>query len=255
MRLRAGLALLSVVLLTVSCAGPLGRQYEYEERLYLSVDGAATVILNASVPALVALRGLALDPDPSARLDRQTVRSVFEAEACQVTSVGQPWRRDGRRFVQVRIEAEDVRALSSCGALDWSVYGFELEGVDRELIRFRQAIGAPSGGDPGDVEWTGRELVGFKLHLPSRIEYHNVRRLEDGEAGEPERGNILTYEQRLSDRRAGTPIAIDVLMGSKSILYSTLLLFAGAFVAAVATLTVVIWLTVRRGRKQARARV
>jgi hypothetical protein len=44
---------------------------------------------------------------------------------------------------------------------------------------------------------------------------------------------------------------MDVIMGTASILYQTLGLFAGAFAAAVAVLGGLIWLTVRRGRKRA----
>ena len=68
-------------------------------------------------PALVALRGVPLDPSASARLDRQAIRAMFEAAGCTVDNVGQPWRRKGRRFVQVRIDTTDVRTLSKCGLL------------------------------------------------------------------------------------------------------------------------------------------
>ena len=87
----------------------------------------------------------------------------------------------------------------------------------------------PRAGDPGPVNWDGSELVAFKLHLPSKITFHNVRRLADNSPGEFERGNILTWEQRLADRRAGTPIDIQVHMERESILYRTLWLFGGSF--------------------------
>ncbi len=41
----------------------LVKQYEYDERVELSLDGSAIVDLNASIPALVALRGV----DPGRR--------------------------------------------------------------------------------------------------------------------------------------------------------------------------------------------
>lgn len=236
-----------------ACQSPLGREYEYEEQLYLSVDGSANVILSSSIPALVALRGVPLDPAPSSRVDQAEVRAVFEAAGCPVSSVGAPWRRDGRRFIQVRMATDDVRTLSSCGVLSWSTYALtsEMGDEDGERLRYVQTVGPPAAGNPGDVNWDGSEVVGFKLHLPSRIEFHNVRRLEDGSPGELERGNILSWEQRLADRRAGTPIRMEVVMGADSILYQTLLLFGVAFAAAVSLLGLAIWLTVRRGRKRA----
>ena len=244
-------ALLAALALAGGCRSPLGRQYEYEEQIYLRVDGSATVIVNTSIAALVALRGADLDPSLAHRIDRADVRRVFEAAGCEVASVGQPWRRQGRRFVQVRVVSADIRKLASCRLLGWSSYSLEHKEGDR--LEYRQSVGSPDNRDPGPVKWTGKEIVGFKLHAPSRVEFHNVKVLEDGTNGEVERGNILTWEQYLADRRAGKPIVMEVHMSSRSILYQTLFLFGGALIAAVATLGLAIWFTVRRGRKQARA--
>ena len=51
----------------------------------------------------------------------------------------------------------------------------------------------------------------------------------------------------LTDRRAGKPVDMDVRMEAESILYRTIWLFVGAFVAAIVVLAV-IWITVRRGK-------
>jgi hypothetical protein len=190
---------------------------------------------------------------PSGPIRRFGFAGVFEAAGCPVTSVGQPWRRDGRRFVQIQFETSDVRTLATCGPLSWSTYQFRHIPRDdaEDQIRYAQMVGSSAAGDPGNVNWTGSEIVGFRLHLPSRIDFHNVRRLEDGQPGTYERGNILSWEQRLSDRLAGKPVDVQVTMGAQSILFQTLTLFAVAFVAAVGLLGVAVWLTVRRGRRQA----
>jgi hypothetical protein len=232
-----------------ACTGSLGRQYEYEEQLYLGLNGSATVIVNASIPALVSLHGLPLDPSMRSPVDRDQVRRLFATAGCQDVRVGQPWIRRGRRFIQVRVSAEHVAELNNCGPLSWSSYAFG-PAADGQALGYRQVVGEPTANDPGDVNWNGSEIVAFKLHLPSRIVYHNVRRLEDGEPGEPDRGNILTWEQPLSDRRAGQPVEIDVRMDAESILSRTLWLFGGAFVAALLVLATLIWLTVRRGRRR-----
>jgi hypothetical protein len=242
---------LGLVLAVAACSNPFGPQYEYEEQVYLRVDGAATVVVDASIVALVALRGVPLDPAAAASTDRANLRKMFEAAGCRVDNVGQPWRRRGRRFVQVRISTPDVRTLSACGLLSWSSYS--LASTD-EGLRFRQIVGAPAARDPGQVNWDGSELVAFKLHAPSRVREHNVRRLDVDEPGGLGRGNILTWEQRLADRRAGKPIEIDVSMDATSILYTTLWLFGGAAAAAVGALALIVWLTVRRGRQRAAAR-
>jgi hypothetical protein len=249
--------LIPVVLLAVlfapSCANPLARQYEYDEQTYLKTDGSATVVLSASVAALVSMRGLALDPAPQARITSDDVRRVFEAAGCTVERAARPWRRDGRRFVQARIQIPDVRKAASCGVLAWSTYGFE---ASPEQIRYTQTVGAPAGTvpatAPAGIAWNGSELVAFKLHLASRVTWHNVRKLEDGTEGELERGNILTWEQRLADRLAGAPVAIEVRTESESILFRTVSLFAAAFAAAVILLIFLIWLTIRRGKAKLR---
>jgi hypothetical protein len=246
--------LVLVVLSATSCSNPLARQYEYDEQTYLAIDGSATVVLSASVAALVAMRGLALDPAPQARISSDDVRRAFEAAGCEVERAARPWRRDGRRFVQARLQVADVRKASSCGVLAWSAYGFD---VSPQQIRYTQTVSAPAGTVPATappgITWNGGELVAFKLHLPSRVTYHNVRRLDDGTEGELERGNILTWEQRLSDRLAGVPITMEVKTENESILYRTVSLFAGAFAAAVVVLILLIWFTIRRGRARLRA--
>jgi len=47
------------------------------------------------------------------------------------------------------------------------------------------------------------------------------------------------------------PLHIRVELDSQSILYRTLWLFAGAFAAAVAVLGFIIWMTARKGAKEA----
>lgn len=227
--------------------GLLGREYEYEEQLYLDPSGSATVVVDSSIPALVALRGLAIDPAPSARVDREAIRRLLAAGGCSVTRIPEPWRRHGRRFIQIRMTVDNVRDLDHCMLTSWSTY-VGLQAVGDGSARYQQTIGAAAGGDPGKVNWDGSEIVGFKLHLPSTILEHNARAIDAHGPREPERGNILTWEQRLSDRRAGVPIAIDVRMDQQSILAHTLVLFVGAFVAALVTLGAVIWALRRNGR-------
>jgi hypothetical protein len=237
---------MAVIVAATACASPFAPQYEYEEQLYLSVDGSATVVVDSSLAALVALRGAAIDPTLNGSTDREGLRRLFEAAGCRVDSVGRFWERHGRRFAQIRIVTGDVRTLTTCGLLAWSSYS--LTPVGEGAIRYRQQVGAAAAGNPGAVNWDGSETVAFRLHLPSRIRYHNARTI-DGIAGELERGNILTWPQTLQDRLAGKPVDIEVEMESTSILHTTLWLFGGAFLAAVAVLAVIIWVTIRRGRK------
>jgi len=235
-------------LLIVACAigsgcaaGVFKPDYEYEEELYLSLDGSATLNVYASVASLVALRGARLDPDPRARIDLDEVRAFFGAPALPVAV--NLSRRDGRRFVNVSVRIDDVRELSRLTPFAWSRYRFERRD---EVLEFRQVVGPPVEHQVGrvlaDPPWAGGELVAFRLHLPSAVVFHNAP------TGEILRGNILVWEQRLSERLAGAPVAIDVNLEPTSILARTLLLFAGTILAAAAALAGLIWWISRRGR-------
>jgi hypothetical protein len=255
MSLRVRAATLLVALLAVAggqaCRGGLfGKEYEYEEDLYLSTNASATLIINTSVAALVALRGLDLEVDGTGRPNPDRIRAAYESSNTHVTRVSRPWSRDRRRFVQIRINVNDVRQLSSTGPLSWSRYAFLEE--DQERV-FRQTVGASAlrAGTLQNVGWTGGELVAFRIHLPSRILYHNARDIETNRSSDVQRGNIVAWEQLLTDRLDGRPLAIEVRMDRQSILHTTLWLFAGAFAAAVLLLGALIWLTFRKGAKEA----
>lgn len=229
--------------LSAACSGGTGqgliKQYEYEEEIYLSLDGSATIYVNASVPALVSLRGLDLDTRPNARLDRNRVRQMFSTPVTRVARVS-TWRRLGRRFVQVRMAVDDIRRLGEAGPFAWSAYEFAAR--DGQMV-YRQRIDAPAGKPVGTVGWTGRELIAVRLHLPARIHYHNAG------ADNLKRGNILVWEQSLRDRQAGVPLELEARMAEESILYSTLLLFAASGALALFVLAVIIWWVTRRGRR------
>ena len=234
------LALVLTAVMVVSgiagCRSVLSMQYEYDEEIFLELDGSATVYVNASVPALVALRGAPLDADPRARLDRNDVRAFFESPVTQVESVTTS-RRDNRRYVHVRLTVDDVRRLSEAAPFAWSRYTLAEKG---ELAVFRQDVGASAGKGVGDVGWRGDEMVAFRYHLPSRIPFHNAP------SREIERGNIIRWEQPLAARLQGEPLALEVHMETESILVQTLLLFALTAVAALATLALAVWWVMRR---------
>jgi hypothetical protein len=238
--MRSWVPVMVVSALTLSaCGGRLvKKQYEYEEEMYLALDGSATLNVNASVPALVALRGVDLNPSPRARFDRDRIRRFYEGPGVTVTALSSS-RRYGRRFVHVSMNVADVRASERLAPFAWSAYKFAREG---DLYEFKQSVGPSAGKPVNDVGWDGTELVAFRMHVPSRITYHNAP------SHRTERGNILEWEQTLADRIHGTPIDIDVQLETQSILAHTLLLFGASMVAALTTLAAVLWWIARRGQ-------
>lgn len=231
---------LACALLASACSGTrLGRQlFEYEEEIYLDVDGSATMNVNASVASLVALRGANLPLDPQARLDRQQVRDFFSGPGSRVTRVSLS-RREGRRFVHLSIAVDDIRRLSTSPPFAWSTYRLDRQG---DVVEFRQTVGKAAGLDAAPAGWRGDEMVRFRIHVPSEIPFHNS-------PGGVERGNILTWAQPLDERADGVPLDMQFQMEPESILYSTLLLFGGTILAAACAFGIAIWLLVRRGRR------
>src|SRR5262245_4890056 len=238
--MRSWVPIMVVAALMLSACGSrlVKKQYEYEEEMYLALDGSATLNVNASVPALVALRGMDLNPSPRTRFDRDRIRGFYEGPGVTVTALSSSGRY-GRRFVHVSMDVADVRAFERLAPFAWSSYKFAREG---DLYEFKQSVGSSAGKQVTDVGWDGTELVAFRMHLPSRITYHNAP------SHRTERGNILEWEQTLADRTQGIPVDIEVQLETQSILARTLLLFATTAVAALATLGFVIWWIARRGQ-------
>ena len=256
-RLRAAVlaaVLIGLIVASAACSATttkiFGKQYEYEEDLTISLDGSATLIVNASLPALVALRGLDIDTNPAERINADRIRAAYRSPNTEVTRVSPPWRRKGRRFIQIRVNVSDIRKLHEVPPFAWSRYDLREE---NGVTVFTQHLGA-SALRPGtlmNVGWDGSEIVGFRLHLPSKVRWHNSRDLDTNETKDVARGNILGWEQHLADRLDGKPLDVRVEMESQSILNRTLWLFAGAFLAAVTLLALLIWWTVRKGRRAA----
>ena len=150
------------------------------------------------------------------------------------------FRRHGRRFVHVRLDVGDIAQLPRLAPLSWSRYRLDRLG---EEFRFVQEVGPAAQLDVGDVGWTGRELIAFRVHLPSRINFHNS----------PlgiERGNILVWEQTLRERLSGAPLRMEARIETESILYRTLWLFGGTFTAAMLVMAGVVWWVSRKGRTE-----
>ena len=234
----AFIASLATCVVTSAACSVLTDKYEYEEEIYLRLDGSATVNVNASVASLVALRGVDLPLDPKARLDRDRVRALFSIPGAQPARLTLS-RRDRRRFVHISLDVPDVRQLQRQRMFAWSTYRFD-RGSDSFV--YRQRVGAPASQSSSRTGWTGSEMVVFKMHIPSEIPYHNAP------SRQTERGNILRWEQPLAARLNGEPLDVEVRMESSSILYSTLILFGLTVVAAALTFGIVIWWVVRRGR-------
>jgi hypothetical protein len=233
-------AALVAAVVAAACGGGIFRQYEYEEDLYLSLDGSATMYVHSSIAVLNALRGASMDADPAAPVDVEAVRAFFTSPVTRVTRVTRSTRRN-RRYVHVRIDVDDVRRLREAPPFAWSSYRLETGGEANEpLIVFKQTVGASAGKPVEHAVLAGDEVAAFRVHIPSEIVYHNAG------AENLRRGNILVWEQPLAERLRGVPLSIEARMEPRSILYRTLILFAATILAAAMTFAAIIWWLIRR---------
>jgi hypothetical protein len=248
MQVGARLALIGVLMgVSIGCGNRtsgLFRQYEYEEEMYLSLDGTATVYVNSSIAALDALHGASFDASPTARVDRDAVGAFFTSFVTHLTRRVNTSRRNNRQFVHLRMDVDDVRRLGEARPFAWSTYRFTKDG---HLFVYQQSVGATAGGGDSwkSSHWNGHEIVAFRLHVPSKILDHNAGR--DNE----KRGNILVWEQPLTDRLRGVPLQLEARMGDESILSRTLWLFGATFIAVAVAFALVIWWVFRRGAESA----
>ncbi len=223
----------------LACSGGFFQEYEYEEELYLEVDGSATLYVNSSLAALNTLRGTTFEIAPDGSLPASDLDEYFTSSATRVTRITDS-ERNGRLYAHLRIDVDDIRRLDETTPFEWSTYKFEPDG---ELLRFEQTVGAIRRG-AASTEWEGNETVAFRVHAPSRIRFHNA-----GE-GNLRRGNILVWEQPLSARLEGAPIEMDIRMEQASILNQTLWLFGLSLLAVAAGFAVLLTWLMRQPRSE-----
>jgi ABC-type molybdate transport system ATPase subunit len=79
------------------------------------------------------------------------------------------------------------------------------------------------------------------MHLPSVVTHHN------SPSRRTERGNIVVWEQLLTDRQKSATLEVQARMETQSILFRTLALFGAMGVLVVLTFIAAIWFV--RSRK------
>jgi hypothetical protein len=210
--------------------------YEYEHEFWLRVDGSGTVNVTGRPALWSAFKGLG-DPrsaDPAAL--RDAARALFEKSGLRVRRVTVT-RRGGHPYLFVSADFSDVNALA--GSPAFPDLELKLRHVGRRL-ELEGRWTRPSD-TPDAAERDG--LMAVRFHLPSKLYSHE--NASDG----VERGNIVSWRQSVADGLDGEPLEVGASMDERSILLSTVLLFGGAILAALAVLVSIFWAIVRRGRR------
>ena len=144
MRLAFALVLVAV-LASIACGNVIARKYEYEEEIFLALDGSATVYVNASVPALVALRGAVAARSIQTRGSIARSCAISTTRRCRSVASVTTSRREGRRYVHLRIDVADIRRLGEAPPFAWSTYRY-LEGDTFEFAQHDAGLGRQRGG-------------------------------------------------------------------------------------------------------------
>jgi hypothetical protein len=226
------LALAGLIVAALSVPGCV--TYEYEHEFWLKVDGSGRVFVTGQPWLWTAFKGLpATAGDDEAA--RAAARGLFERSGLRVRRVTVT-RRQGRPYLFVAADFDDFSRLSGTPAFPDLDVRLARDGERLRLEGTWRHRPIPSGG----TDASG--LMAVRFHLPSKVYEHK------NAANGVERGNIVAWRQGLTDALKGQPLVFGALMDRRSILWSTVGLFAVAIVLALATLGTGLFFAFRRGR-------
>jgi len=212
--------------------------YEYEHEIWLRVDGSGTVNVTGRPALWTAFKSLPLDPAGDPEALKRAARELFERSGLQVKRVTLTSRR-GQRYLFVSADFKDINRISYSPAFPDLRVGVRREGGRLHLDgSWQRPLDALAGG-----EHDRDGQIAVRFHLPAKVYGHR------NAAFGVERGNILGWLQDTSAALDGGRLELGAEMDERSILFSTVMLFAGAVVLAVLLLAAALWAVVRRGRR------
>jgi hypothetical protein len=212
--------------------------YEYEHEIWLRVDGSGTVNVTGRPALWTAFKSLSLDPQGDPEALKRAARELFERSGLQVKRVTLTTRH-GQRYLFVSADFRDVNRISYTPAFPDLRVGLRRVAGRLQLDgSWQRPIEALPGGERDRAG-----LMAVRFHLPSKVYGH--RRAAFG----VERGNILGWIQETDAALDGGRLEFGAEMDERSILFSTVMLFAAAVVLAVLLLALALWAVVRRGRR------
>ena len=227
MSLRRGAAALLLAFASRGCVA-----YEYEHELWLRADGSGSLNVTGRPALWTAFKGGAATPE--------AVRALFERSGLRVRRADVT-HRDGRPYLFVAADFGDVNRLAGSPAFPDLELRFGPEGGRMKLSGgWKRPAATP---EPAGEDRDG--LMAVRFHLPSKI-YDHSNAFEG-----VERGNILSWRQDVATALAGHPLAFGATMDSRSILGSTVTLFAWAIALALGLVAGAILLAVRKGKRSA----
>ena len=213
--------------------------YEYEHEFWLRVDGSGTVYVTGRPGLWAAFKGLGRPDAIDATVTREAARALFERSGLRVRRVTLT-RREGRPYLFVSADFDDVNKLSGTAAFPDLKIGVRPEG-DRQHMEGTwvrpAATPDPAGGD--------REgLMAVRFHLSAKV-YEHKNAVEG-----VERGNIVAWRQDVAQALDGRGLEFGATTDRRSILHSTVGLFALTIGLGLSILGLALYLVFRRGQKR-----
>lgn len=209
--------------------------YEYEHEFWIRVDGSGTVNVTGRPALWTAFKGLGRPDDPDSTATQEAARALFEHSGLRVKRVTLT-RRQGRPYLFVSADFDDVNRLSGTPAFPDLTIGLRPE-QGRLVLEGAWARPAPGRGE-GDREG----LMAVRFHIPAKIYQH-----KNAFAG-VERGNIVGWRQDVARGLEGGRLEFGVTTDRRSILLSTVSLFAGTILLALGILAGAFYVVIRKGR-------
>lgn len=205
--------------------------YEYEEEVYLNVDGSGRLRVSGSS---VILESLYDAPGGSA----SSMRPLFESLNFELDSV-RTTERQGRRFVHVQGRFEDWNDV--CGLPAFRERECHLD-VDVEgSLELSFALPSPESVVPRDVPPDA--MLAVRFHFPSPVRFHNsITGIE--------RGNIIGWKRTVSEHFRGETLEVYARFERRSVLATTAVILGTAVGVVLLSVTVALLWIVRKGRKQ-----
>jgi 8-oxo-dGTP pyrophosphatase MutT (NUDIX family) len=229
--------LAAVVLLAAGLRGCVA--YEYEHEFWMKVDGSGSVYVTGRPELWRKFKGLQADGDDADAL-RAAARALFERAGLRVRRVTVT-HRGGRAYLFLSADFEDINRLSSTAAFPDLQISLRPQG---ERLRLEGRWSSPARPPGPPVDSFG--VMAVRFHLPSKVYGH------DNAAGGVERGNIVAWKQEVARALAGDGLAFGATLDSRSILWSTVGLFAAAIATGLGIIAAALFLVFRRGRRAQR---
>jgi hypothetical protein len=212
--------------------------YEYEHEFWVRVDGTGRVHTTGRPELWAAFKGARLPADEEGL--KQGVRQLFERSGLRVRRVTVT-HRQGLPNVFIAADFEDVNKLPGTPAFPDLRLSLQRQGDQLRLDgTWQRPVGTPS---PTRTEG----LMAVRFHLPSKV-YEHKNAVEG-----VERGNIVAWRQDVAEAVRGAPLSFGAVMDSRSILLSTVSVFAAAIALGLSLVAGAIYLVARKGRRRAAA--